>query len=134
MTLPSTTHQPLPANSTAVLPFEQYKRLRQNHSDASKFKRGGQPGNQNARKLGTFSTIRPGQFSPVLALIKDLQICLNDPTNSLDQIVEQARTGEQELLRYELKMKNPTDIVPFSLLLCKLTKVITRAGSYYRPR
>ena len=133
MTLPSTSLQPLPVNSPAVLPSEQYKRPRQNHPGASKFKHGGQPGNQNARKLGTFSTFRPGQFSPVLALIKDLQIRLNDPANSLDQIVEQARTGEQELLRYELKMKNPMDIVPVSFLLCKLTKVVSRAGSYCIP-
>src|SRR5512137_1354460 len=130
MTIPSTAYPPLPTNSTAVLPFDRNKRLRQNRSAASKFKRGGQPGNQNARKLGTFSTFRPGPFSPIRLLEQDLRIRLNDPASPLDQIVEQARTGEQELLRHELKMKDPMDIVPVSLLLCKLTRVVASAASY----
>ena len=92
MTLPSISHQPSPARSMPPPPSGRNLRPK-----APKRKRGGQPGNRNARKLGTFSTFHPGPFSPTRFLIKELQVRLRDPASSVVQIVDQARTAKQEL-------------------------------------
>jgi hypothetical protein len=62
-----------------------------------KHKRGGQPGNQNARKVGTFSSFQPGPITPTRLLVHDLQQRLQDPASPLDQIMEDARVAKRAL-------------------------------------
>ncbi len=60
-------------------------------------RRGGQPGNQNARKIGTFSRYQPGRFAPTHTLLLSLNTGLKFPSVPLAQVIEQARTARQAL-------------------------------------
>ena len=94
-------------------------------------KRGGQPGNQNARTAGTFSAFQPGPLSPTRQLAHDLQLRLQDPTAPLDRIVEEARTA-----RRELSLPSPAavdEFVPAFRIYLQFSNLITRAYSACIP-
>jgi transposase len=94
-------------------------------------KRGGQPGNQNARTAGTFSAFQPGPLSPTRQLAHDLQLRLQDPTAPLDRIVEEARTA-----RRELSLPSPAavdEFVPAFRIYLQFSNIITRAYSACIP-
>jgi transposase len=56
-----------------------------------KRKRGGQPGNLNARKDGAFSIHQPGPLSRLISKAKNLQFSFISGTQSLHEIVDQAQ-------------------------------------------
>ena len=130
MTLPSTSTLPSP-----VMPAPHPSSGHKGSPNAPVHKRGGQPGNQNARKLCTFSRYQPGSLRSTRAFIKDLRIRLRDPSGSLVQIVEDARTAGQEL---PIPQSLPTPIsvdefIPALELSIKLTSVVFSAWAECIP-
>jgi len=131
MTLPSTTPQPSPANSTAHPPSGRNVRPEQSRTDAPKHRRGGQPGNQNARTLGAFSTFQPGPLCATRARIHDLHNCLKDQACPPARIIEQARSALQEL---DSPMPgSKIDVLPAMQLIIKLSGIISRASMLSIP-
>ena len=113
---PSSTHPPPSRTAPPNLP---------------KRKRGGQPGNQNARSLGTFSALRPGPLTPTRALINNLHLRLQDPASPLDQVVEQARAAKAAL-----PLPAPANVdkfVPIFRMYLQLMNIITHACSAAIP-
>jgi len=128
MALPSISPQPSPNISMLHPPS-----ARSGRPNAPIHKRGGQPGNQNARKLGTFSNYRPGSLSPTRALIKDLRARLKDPATSPDQIAGQARTARQELPLPIPTLANVNEFIHVHQLSLKLSGIITSAWASCIP-
>jgi transposase len=94
-------------------------------------RRGGQPANQNARKLGTFSTCNPGPLSATRQLVNDLNFRYRQPGNSPYEIHQQAFNARQELFfPREFSTKAALSSVELSL---KLSKIISRLFSQYVP-
>ena len=119
MTLASTPPQPSPAQPRPA------RNVRPARTDTPKHKRGGQPGNQNARKLGTFSALQPGPLSATRLRIQELQACLRNQASPPDQIIEQARSARQELGFPRLGLT--IESLPAVDLACKLTGIICHA-------
>ena len=116
MAFPSTSYQP----STSHPPLG--RTLRPN---LPKHKRGGQPGNQNARKTGAFSNYHPGPLAATHVLVQNLQDRLQDPASPLDRIVADARTARQALL-----LPSPAvldEFLPAFRLFIKMSRIITHA-------
>ena len=128
MALPSTSLQPSP--NISMLPPPSVHTGRPN---APVHKRGGQPGNQNARKLGTFSTYRPGSLSPTRDLIKDLRIRLKDPASPPDQIVAQARIARQELPLPHPTLASIGNFIQVVQLSLKLSGIVSSAWASCIP-
>jgi hypothetical protein len=131
MTHPSSSHQPSPARSMSDPSSGQCFRPGQACTNAPGRKRGGQPGNQNARKTGTYSTFHPGLYSATRSQVQALRIRLKDPAVPLDQVVEQASTARQALPLPVQALEG--EFLPALRLFQSLSKMITRAYSLSIP-
>jgi hypothetical protein len=94
-------------------------------------RRGGQPGNQNARKNGTFSRLRPGPLSSIYAQVLYLSACLSDPAVSPVQVIEQA-CATRDMLDQPALSTHVGEIQVIELAV-KLSAVIARAYSSLFP-
>ena len=125
MILPSTSNQsssipPIPA--PAPLP------------KLPKLKRGGQPGNQNARKAGHFSALQPGPLASTRLLVRLLHQRLQDPASPLDQIVEDARSAKKALPVPALETVDDIDaFVPIFGWYIQLQSIVSHAVSLSIP-
>jgi transposase len=117
MALPSTVSQPSATGSkSAILP---------------KRKRGGQRGNQNARKLGIFSVHQPGHLSQFLSRAKTLQSSLRNGAQPPHKIVPGVQKALVQLLTAEKKIKSPS--IAVMQLELKLIMLSVRAKAQAIP-
>ena len=89
-----------------------------------KRKRGGQPANQNARRSGAYSSLKPGPISAARLLFKNLLNRLEDPSFPLDQAIEQAQAARVQLL--SISKAGNDDFVPAAQLGSKFSNQIGR--------
>jgi len=96
-------------------------------------KRGGQPGNQNARKLGTFSHYQPGPLRPTRDLAKGLRLRLKNHTTPPAQIAARAHAARQELPLPAPDLASLGDFIPLLRLFCNLSGIISSAWASCTP-
>ena len=101
------------------------------HGGHMKRRRGGQPGNLNACKIGTFSLRQPGPLSEIRLRLQTLRYSFIDGTLSPDEIIKQARSTLQELL--PIREDFGLDLLDTVNLEIKLIKLILDADSCYTP-
>ncbi len=89
-------------------------------------RRGGQPGNQNARKLGTFSVHNPGSFHTTHLAVRSLRRSQSHPFTPPNLLIEQVVLARQPLFPFLGQPSDP-EFLPAVSLYFDLTRVIIDA-------
>ena len=126
MALPS-THSPSPAPRPA-----RKRRAPSPSTPKEKKKRGGQRGNQNARKLGAYSRYQPGPLSEIRARITSLSSNLLNSTKSPDEMIAEARSIRAEIPPISAEPQND-DILTITRLQIRLFRFIDNVAKLTIP-